>query len=232
MTLASVRTMAVIHRTTLTPGKLELLSAWLPTQPWYRDAGRAPELDRAGGFRLDDPDGEVGLEFMAVTDAATGTTYHVPLTYRADALPGMEHGLITTAEHGVLGRRWVYDGTHDLVLTTQLVALIQGQAEPQAQRISDTPDPTVTTGPPLADGPLTVTGAPTVASTGEGTELRVPVTTGTAVLEIIRVLQPGDGGDHGHGHGGGAGISATWELPDGTQARGVFVTARYVPAGA
>ncbi len=30
--------MAVIHHTTLTPGKLELLSAWLPSQPWYRDA--------------------------------------------------------------------------------------------------------------------------------------------------------------------------------------------------
>ena len=47
--------MAVIHHTTLTPSKLELLSAWLPGQPWYRDAGRAPELARAGGFRLDDP---------------------------------------------------------------------------------------------------------------------------------------------------------------------------------
>jgi hypothetical protein len=219
--------MAVIHHTTLTPGKLELLSAWLPSQPWYRDAGRAPELDRAGGFRLDDPDGEVGLEFMAVTDAATGTTYHVPLTYRADALPGADDGLITTAEHGVLGRRWVYDGTHDPVLTTQLVALLQGEAEPQAARISHTPDSTVTTGPPLADAGLTVTGAAAVASAGEATELRVPVAGGgTAVLQINRVLQPGDG------HGGGAGVSATWEQPDGTQARGVFATARYVPAGA
>jgi len=218
--------MAVIHHTTLTPGKLELLSAWLPTQPWYRDAGRAPELDRAGGFRLDDPDGEVGLEFMAVTDAVSGTAYHVPLTYRAQALPGVDRALITTAEHGVLGRRWVYDGAYDPVLVAQLTALLQGQAEPQAQRISHTPDPSVTTGPPLADTPLTITGAATVASTGEGTELRVPVTTGTAVLQIIRVLQPGDG------HGGGAGVSATWEQPGGTQARGVFATARYVPAGA
>jgi hypothetical protein len=214
--------MAVIHHTTLTPGKLELLSAWLPSQPWYRDAGRAPELDRAGGFRLDDPDGEVGLEFMAVTDAATGTTYHVPLTYRSDARPGVDHGLIITAEHGVLGRRWVYDGAYDPVLAAQLTALIQGQAEPQAQRISNTPDPTVTTGPSLADAPLAVTGAPSVASTGEGTELRVPVAGGgTAVLQINRVLQPGDG------HGSGAGVSATWEQPDGTQARGMFVTARY-----
>jgi hypothetical protein len=217
--------MAVIHHTTLTPGKLEMLSAWLPTQPWYRDAGRAPELDRAGGFRLDDPDGEVGLEFMAVTDAATGTTYHVPLAYRAHARPGADRGLIATAEHGVLGRRWVYDGTHDPVVAAQLTALVQGQAEPQAQRVSNTPDPTVTTGPPLADAPLTVTGAPAVASTGEGTELQVPVAGGGSVmLRVSRVLRPGDG------HGPGAGVSATWQQPDGGQARGVFVTARYLPA--
>jgi Maltokinase N-terminal cap domain len=41
--------MAVIHDTTMTPGKLELLAAWLPAQPWYRDRGREPELTRAGG---------------------------------------------------------------------------------------------------------------------------------------------------------------------------------------
>jgi Maltokinase N-terminal cap domain len=215
--------MAVIHHTTLTPGKLELLSAWLPGQPWYRDAGRAPELDRAGGFRLDDPEGEVGIEFMAVTDAATGTTYHVPLTYRAQALPGADHGLITTAEHGVLGRRWIYDGSYDLALTTQLVALLQGEAEPQAARISHTPDPTVTTGPPLADAPLGLAGAAAVASTGEGTELQVPVAGGgTVVVQINRVLRPGDG------HDGGARVSATWQQVDGTEARGVFATARYL----
>ena len=56
--------MAIIHRTTMTPGKLELLAAWLPSQPWCHGAGRAPELARAGGFRLDDPPGEVGIEFM------------------------------------------------------------------------------------------------------------------------------------------------------------------------
>jgi hypothetical protein len=217
--------MAVIHRTTLTPGKLELLAAWLPTQPWYRGGDRDPELERAGGFRLDDPDGEVGLEFMVVTDGPAGTAYHVPLTYRDRELPGADRALITTAEHGVLGRRWIYDGTHDPVLTTQLVALLQGEAEPQAARISDTPDPTVTTGPPLADAGLTVAGAATVTSAGEGTELQLPVTAGgTVVLQVNRVLRPGDG------HGGGAGVSATWQQPDGTQARGVFVTARYQSA--
>ena len=219
--------MAVIHHTTLTPGKLELLSAWLPSQSWYRDTGRAPELDRAGGFRLDDPAGEVGLEFIAVTDAATGTTYPGPLPSRPPARPGAPQGLTTIPPPGVRGRRWVYDGAHDQVLVAQLTALLQGQAEPQAQRISHTPDPTVTTGPLLADTPLTITGAATVASTGEGTELQVPVAGGgTVVLQLNRVLQPGDG------HGRGAGVSATWQQPNGTQARGVFVTARYLPAGA
>jgi Maltokinase N-terminal cap domain len=208
--------MAVIHHTTLTPGKLELLSAWLPSQPWYRDAGRPPELDRAGGFRLDDPHGEVGIEFMVVTDAATGTTYHVPLTYRADALPGADDGLITTAEHGVLGRRWVYDGAYDPVLVAQLVALIQGAAEPQAQRESNTPDPTVTTGPPaVAAAPGTESAV--VASTAVGTELQLA---GGLTVWINRILRAGE--EHR-----GPGVFATWKLPDGTVSRGVFATARH-----
>jgi len=217
--------MAVIHHTTLTPGKLELLTAWLPRQPWYRAAGGAPELARAGGFRLDDPDGQVGLEFMVVADAATGTAYHVPATYRDSELPGAAGGLIGTAEHGVLGHRWVYDGAHDPVLVAQLLALVQGQAEPQAQSTTDTADPTVTTGSPAAAGPLAASGAATVASTGEGTEIQVPVSGGgSVVLQVNRVLQPGDG------PGADPGVSATWQQSGGARARGVFATARYEPA--
>lgn len=48
--------MAIIHHTTLSPTKLELLAPWLLKQPWYAGDGRAPELARTGGFRLDDPD--------------------------------------------------------------------------------------------------------------------------------------------------------------------------------
>ena len=53
----TMRRMAIIHNTTMNPGKLDLLAAWLPAQPWYRQTGQEPELARAGGFRLDDPAG-------------------------------------------------------------------------------------------------------------------------------------------------------------------------------
>src|ERR1017187_10634898 len=101
------RGMAIIHSTTMSPGKLELLTAWLPAQPWYLGAGREPELTRAGGFRLDDPYGEVGIEFLIVTDGSgdRATTYQVPLTYRAHALAGADGGLIGTAEHRSEERR-------------------------------------------------------------------------------------------------------------------------------
>ena len=81
---------AIIHNTTVGPGKLELLAAWLPAQPWYRQTGHEPDVAEAGGFRLDDPQGEVGIESMAVTDGSgnLATTYQVPLTYRAGAPVG------------------------------------------------------------------------------------------------------------------------------------------------
>jgi len=133
--------MATIHRTTMAPTKLELLTAWLPRQPWYRGAG-SPVLTRAGGFRLDDPAGEVGMENMFVTDD-DGTTYFVPVTYRGAPLAGAEAGLVGTSEHGVLGTRWIYDAAHDPVAVTQLLAFLQGDAEAQHQSESDTPDPSV-----------------------------------------------------------------------------------------
>ncbi|WP_241037297.1 maltokinase N-terminal cap-like domain-containing protein [Blastococcus litoris] len=132
-----------MHRTTLAPSKLELLTAWLPGRPWYRGAGE-PELSRAGGFRLDDPAGEVGIELMLVNDGAgEPATYFVPLTYRAAPLPGAEHALVGTTEHGVLGTRWVYDAEHDPVATAQLLAFVAGAVEAQHQNESDTLDPSV-----------------------------------------------------------------------------------------
>ncbi|MEV4114634.1 hypothetical protein [Nonomuraea sp. NPDC049695] len=114
--------MAVIHHTALKPTKLELLTSWLPSRPWYVGGAGGPELAKAGGFRLDDPEGEVGIEFMVVTDTSGThpTSYLVPLTYRGAPLDGAEHALVGTMEHGVLGRRWAYDGCHDPVLVAQL----------------------------------------------------------------------------------------------------------------
>jgi Maltokinase N-terminal cap domain len=59
--------MAVIHKTSLLPGKLELLAGWMPAQPWYAGTGREPALAKAGGFRLDDPAGEVGRPCVSAT---------------------------------------------------------------------------------------------------------------------------------------------------------------------
>jgi hypothetical protein len=55
---------SIIYRTTLVPSKLDLLTDWLPTRTWYQVTGGRPALEKAGGFRLDDPEGEVGIEFM------------------------------------------------------------------------------------------------------------------------------------------------------------------------
>jgi hypothetical protein len=218
--------MAIIHDTTMSPGKLELLTAWLPAQAWYLGDGREPELAKAGGFRLDDPAGEVGIEFLLVTDLSGDhpTTYQVPLTYRAAALADAASGLVGTAEHGVLGRRWIYDGTRDPVLVTQLAALIQGQAEPQAQSVSNTPDPTVTSQPATGD-PLAVTGSVIAASGPSGTELKVETTgPGQLVIRVNRILRPADG----RAPAGGGCVSAPWRLPDGTHVHGILATARYI----
>ncbi|MGW4164171.1 maltokinase N-terminal cap-like domain-containing protein [Streptomyces sp. NPDC004788] len=208
--------MSVIHRTTMAPTKLELLTAWLPARPWYRGGADAvPELERAGGFRLDDPEGEVGIEFMVVTDSSGDEVhaYLVPLTYRGAPLAGAERGLIGTSEHGVLGTRWIYDGVHDPVLAGELAALLQGRAVPQAQSLSDTPDPTVEAS---FDGTGTwdTSAAPVVEEGAYGTDVRLGA--GAPVLRVARVLDPKATGSRGH-------VIADWRLPDGEERRGAYV---------
>lgn len=229
--------MAIIHDTTLSPEKTELLTSWLPGQPWYLSTGRAPELTEAGGFRIDDPQGEVGIEFMLVTDGSgdRATTYQVPMTYRAHALAGAGGALIGTAEHGVLGHRWIYDAAHDPVLIAALVALIQGDAEPQAQDVSNTADPTVIS-QPVTGGSLTALASAITANEPSGTGLQVETANaagmrGRLIVRINRILRPG-GGAAPASQSGQPCLSATWRLPDGTVVRGIIATARYthVPA--
>jgi hypothetical protein len=232
--------MAVIHNTTMNPTKLDLLRDWLPAQPWYLTSGRGPDLTKAGGFRLDDPAGEVGIEFMVVRDGSGphAVTYQVPLAYRAGELAAAADGLIGTSEHGVLGRRWIYDGTRDPVLVAQLVALVHGQAEPQAQEVSGTPDPTVI-GSPVVDGPVAAAGSVITANGPAGTDLRVQtaspggVRNGQLLVRIIRILRPGeDPAAVGAAAAGQPCLSGTWRLADGAQVRGIFATASYRPGPA
>jgi hypothetical protein len=213
--------MAVIHHTALKPTKLELLTSWLPSRPWYHGGAGKPELAKAGGFRLDDPQGEVGIEFMVVTDTSGThpTSYLVPLTYRGAPLDGAEHALVGTMEHGVLGRRWAYDGCHDPVLVTQLLALIEGRVQAQDQNTSDTPDREVTRS--YLGGSLAPTDFTTAADGQEGTELPAPQGTALRLHRVLRptpdnapLLTPAEATGH---------VAGSWHMPDGTRPRGLFV---------
>lgn len=224
--------MAIIHNTTLTPGKLDLLRDWLPGRPWYAGAG-SPELSRAGGFRLDDPAGDVGIEFMIVADSAADLPvyYLAPVTYRGETLSGADAALIGTSDHGVLGRRWVYDGVHDFVLVAQLLALIQGLVEAQAQGRSDTPDPTVsvgaTTGSRLGALGATVRDGGSSTLVDVGVEDPAAARDGLVTLEIRRLLAPHEADPRPASAGGY--VDGGWTGLDGTGRRGRLVT--LIPAG-
>lgn len=194
--------MAVLHQTTMVPSKLELLTAWLPRQDWFAGEAGGPSLAKVGGFRLDDPAGEVGIEFMVVRDdAADGRAYLVPMTYRGSPLASADRHLIGTAQHGVLGPRWIYDGTWDRVLLEQLAALIQGRVGAQAQSQSNTPDATVH-----------VTRA--AAEPGVGLD-----------ISFARLLRPAT--DAAALPGAGE-VTGLWTATDGTLVRSLFATARPV----
>lgn len=111
--------MALLHDATLTPTKRELLTAWLATQSWWPGG----QFEHLGAYRLDDPEGEVGMECF-ILGASDGTLVHVPVTYRGAPLDGAEEHLIGTSEHSVLGPRWVYDGAADPVLVSTMTATI------------------------------------------------------------------------------------------------------------
>jgi hypothetical protein len=119
--------MAIVYDATITPGKRDLMKAWLPTRSWFDgDLARKPHA----AFRFDDPAGEVGIEcFLLGPEDGLGSrsdapTYLIPMTYRGAPLEGAEEHLIGTTEHSVLGPRWVYDGCHDPVAVSALLTAI------------------------------------------------------------------------------------------------------------
>ncbi|WP_067839400.1 maltokinase N-terminal cap-like domain-containing protein [Nocardia lijiangensis] len=205
--------MAVIHRTTMSPKKQDLLADWLPSRPWYRGGAR-PRLAKAGGFRLDDPAGEVGIEFMVVTDdsGARPVTYHVPLTYRGAELPDGAHALIGTSVHGVLGLRWIYDGSGDPIAVAQIAALLSGNAQPQAQAQSDTPDHSVVVSNPVSDAVATEFA---VMDEVDDTEITL---VGGPLLRVHRRLDPAAAPP------GIPTVTAPWRAADGAESRSVLLS--------
>ncbi|MET8044468.1 hypothetical protein ABZU25_26815 [Micromonospora sp. NPDC005215] len=181
--------MALLHRATLRPTKLDLLATWLPGRQWF--AGSAGvELVSRGAYRFDDPAGEVGIETLLVS-TADGPVHHVPLTYRAAPLDGADGWLVGTTEHSVLGRRWVYDGCVDKVYAAALAHAIRtgsGQAEQyfEVDGRREVREPTVT---------IAVSGAVDADAAPVGAVRRVVDEDSTLVVtdtvELVVVRRPG-----------------------------------------
>ncbi|QBE49220.1 maltokinase N-terminal cap-like domain-containing protein [Leucobacter triazinivorans] len=178
--------MAILHETTLSPTKLELLSRWLPGQPWF--SGDATALQQVGSFRFDDPDGEVGIETLLVT-AGGDDVFQVPLTYRGGPPAVSPGSVIGTLEHGVLGQRWVSEGSHDPAYIRAVVeTVLFGRGE--AARLLDTggepvvlENDTRVRGSGIDVDELDASAEPTRAA---GVTTRVE--TGIGVIEIVRRL--------------------------------------------
>jgi Maltokinase N-terminal cap domain len=203
--------MAKIHRgATLTPYFREFLPEWVARQPWYLGTG-APSLTPVGYFRFEDPDGEVGVETHLVTSG--GVLYQIPMTYRgapmADGAAGAAGALIATAEHSVLGTRWIYDGEADPVWRGELLRLVRtsGISDPSTKR---------EVGPAEARGRLLIATA--------------NLTPGTATIELRRVVTP----DVPAEEPGVAGlVVGTWHPggPGSAAASGCLAVIREAPPG-
>ncbi|PYG00486.1 trehalose synthase-fused probable maltokinase [Georgenia satyanarayanai] len=113
---------------TLTPSFADFLPEWVARQRWYTAKGRTPQLQRVGGLRYQDPEGEVGVETWLVQDdgGPAPVVYQIPLTYRGAPEPELAHALVAQAEHSELGPRWIYDGCHDPVYARLLLSTILG----------------------------------------------------------------------------------------------------------
>jgi hypothetical protein len=176
--------MALIHRATLTPTKLELLAEWLPTRSW---SGLHPgdEVEIVGRFRFDDPAGEVGVETVLV-GTPSGAVLQAPLTYRAEPLAGAGEFLICEMDHSVLGRRWVYDAVGDPVYADTLHrAIVTGGREADLVGADGNAVPKEAT----AQGSGAAASAPTVGTASARTDGDVTtIAAGSVELVVLRVL--------------------------------------------
>jgi hypothetical protein len=160
---------------------------------------------------------------MVVTDTsgARPQPYLVPLTYRGAPLEGAGDALVGITEHGVLGQRYVYDGTYDPVLRAELLSLLALRADAQMQSVSDTPDPSVM---PELNGPaLPVQAAVTAVAHGpDGTDLTVETPSfAPFTLHLVRALGVADGAPAGAAPR--ASLSAEWRTgQEGEPVRGLI----------
>lgn len=120
--------MGLFHRATITPSKADLITNWVPTQPWCPAGVNSAQIDVVGAFRFDDPENQVGMEVHMVR--AGEILLQVPLSYRNDPLAGAQDALVAEMEHSALGTRHVYDGTADDRFVTTLAGVaMTGQGE-------------------------------------------------------------------------------------------------------
>lgn len=182
--------MATLHAAQLIPSKIELLSRWVPSQPWANEVDTSV-LESAGAYRFDDPAGEVGVETHLLL-AADGQIIQVPLTYRAQALDGAEDSLITKMHHSVLGERWVYDASADPVFARTLAAtILRGgeQAELNYLR-EDGPEKRESTTWVRGSGSPTETVPEIEVVTFANADNATIIDTGKLKLRVWRVVEP------------------------------------------
>ncbi len=125
--------MAHIHKATLTPSKIELLTPWLRSREW---ADGVTGVRNVGAYRFDDPAGQVGIETFLL-ETHDGAVLHGPATPRAQPLRGADEHLIGTTEHSTLGPRWVYDGCGDPVWAAALTQTILTGGTQAAEMVDD-----------------------------------------------------------------------------------------------
>lgn len=200
--------MAHIYQATLSPNKMELLTEWLPAQPWF-PGGDSSALRQVGAYRFDDPAGEVGIETILV--AAGDAVLQAPLTYRGAELEGAEQWLVGTMEHSVLGTRWVYDACADPVYVAELAAaVLSGRA--QAEEMVDVDGKSVRREPSVrvqgsgsvdAEVPA-LSGELSLVTSGSVTS----ISDGALELSVVRVL------DLTGTSAGPRQLTATWDAQD------------------
>lgn len=164
--------MAILHRATLSPSKLEVLSAHLQTMPQGQDIDVA-NVRLVDAYRFDDPAGSVGLECHLIDDGASNIV-HIPVTYRDAPLEGAEDLLISTMDHSVLGKRWVYNACGDPVYVQELVrAILTGGSN--VEQLFDTPE-----------GMIPKPSAASAKGTGDASDADVPL------IDSVKIKPEGD----------------------------------------